>query len=362
MGNCPKCDNTISIEITYENNEVIILNEVKNERFPIIKNIEGNSQNRKFINLIDFIYQKIPNISDENISIIKSTIKYILQSIVDNKKSINNYLKEIDDFIKDIYDIEKLKSFINLFIFIYLNKDKIENNKKIYFIESINNVLKETKAMILENIQFFINYLENIFQINNVENAHEDQENIIENKREEQDIENIPKDQVNDNNILEEESKTKIEKKMTYNETETNFGKKEDDFNPNSLIICNDSRYLIREESKSSSSNFSKYSENSKHQVLKLEEEKKERDNLIKLLLSGNLKEIIFYDEKEKKGYPLKIPNEEIQFETIIKLFFINYPDLKEKVGKTYTYKNRKIKLEDKIEINGNDKIFFKIN
>ena len=149
---------------------------------------------------------------------------------------------------------------------------------------------------------------------------------------------------------------------MTYNETETNFGKKEDDFDPNSLIICNDSRYLIREESKSSNSNFSKYSENSKHQVLKLEEEKKERDNLIKLLLSGNLKEIIFYDEKEKKGYPLKIPNEEIQFETIIKLFFINYPDLKEKVGKTYTYKNRKIKLEDKIEINGNDKIFFKIN
>ena len=126
---------------------------------------------------------------------------------------------------------------------------------------------------------------------------------------------------------------------------------------------ANDSKYLVRKESKSSkSSNFSKYSKNSQSQVLKLEKENEEKDNLIKLILSGLTKDIIFYDEKEKKEYPLKIPNEEMQFETIIKLFFINYPTLKKKVGETYIYKDRTISLEDKIKINKNDKIIFKIS
>jgi len=151
MGNCPGCCDDIPIEIKYENNEVFILNEIKKERFSIINNIEGNCQNKRFINLIDFIYNKISNISDENKSIIKLTIKYILESISNDEESINNYLKVIDDFMKDKYDIEKLKEFINLFIFIYSNKDQIENNKKIYFIESINNVLKETEVIMSEN-------------------------------------------------------------------------------------------------------------------------------------------------------------------------------------------------------------------
>ena len=241
MGNCPLCDNIISIKIVYENNGVIILNEEKDkvEKFPIIKNIKGNSQDRKFINLIDYIYQNNRHLSDENMSIIKITIKYILESISNNVDNINNHLKVIDDFMKDKYDIEKLKNLINLFIFIYSNKDKIENNKAIYFIESINNVLKETKTLTLEkDITFFINYLKNIFQIKNVENDQEDQANGIENNQEEQDkiTENIQKDQIKEIDNSEEESKIKIDKKMTYNETETNFVRKDEELVSNTVI------------------------------------------------------------------------------------------------------------------------------
>ena len=96
-------------------------------------------------------------------------------------------------------------------------------------------------------------------------------------KREEQDNQNIPKDQVNVNDILEEESKIKIDKKMTYNETETNFVRKDEELVSNT-VFGNNSKCLIREESKSSkSSNFSKYSKNSQHQILKLEKENEEK-------------------------------------------------------------------------------------
>ena len=77
----------------------------------------------------------------------------------------------IDYFIRDKYNIKKLKSIINLFIFIYSNKDKIGNDKIIFFIESINTLLKESKTIKLEkDITFFINHLNNIFQIKNKEN------------------------------------------------------------------------------------------------------------------------------------------------------------------------------------------------
>jgi len=120
MGNCPKCDNVSSIVIKYENNKVIILDEAedKDERISIINNIEGSDQNRKFINFINLIYQKFEDLSDGNISLIKITIKQLLESIPNNE-DINDDLELIDDFMKDKYDIEKLKSIINLFIFIY---------------------------------------------------------------------------------------------------------------------------------------------------------------------------------------------------------------------------------------------------
>jgi len=361
MGNCPKCDNATSIVIKYENNEVIILNEAedKDERISIIRNIEGNSQNRKFINLLDYIYQKFEDLSDGNISFIKITIKQILESISNN---IDRDLKLIDDFIKDKYNIKKLKSLINLFIFIYSRKDRIGNDKIIYFIESINTVLKESKTIILEkDITFFINHLKNIFQIKNKENdllfnpstepfeyASEIRINWTEKSLP---IERIQNDQVKGREISREEENSLIKnnKKMTNQKNEDELIIKLSDGNDSKLLECKESK----------SSNFSKYSKNSQHQILKMEKENEEKENLLKLFLSGVPKKIIFYDEKEKKEYPLMIPNEEILFESIIKLFFYSYPALKEKIGGSYTYKNKTISLKDKIEINENDKINF---
>ena len=79
-----------------------------------------------------------------------------------------------------------------------------------------------------KDITFFINYLENIFQIKKVENDQEDQANGIENNQKEQDkiTENIQKDQFKEIDNSVEESK--INKKMAYNETETNFGRKDE--------------------------------------------------------------------------------------------------------------------------------------
>ncbi len=62
------------------------------------------------------------------------TIKQILESIYNNEDSIKKDLKLIDYFMKDKYDIKNLKKIINLFIFIYSNKDIIENDKIIFFI------------------------------------------------------------------------------------------------------------------------------------------------------------------------------------------------------------------------------------
>jgi len=143
---------------------------------------------------------------------------------------------------------------------------------------------------------------------------------------------------------------------MTYQETEIVNGKKDEESMINSSY-GNESKILERKESKSS--NFSKYSKNSQHQILKMEKENEEKDNLIKSLIDELPKKIIFYDEKEKKEYPLKIPNEKIQFESIIKLFFIKYRTLNQKDGGSYTYKNKTINLKDKVEINENDKIIF---
>ena len=201
-------------------------------------------------------------------------------------------------------------------------------------------------------ITFFINHLKKIFlnQDNKTVNNPEEQSKVIE---------KIQKDQDEEKELLEEKKEDnliKINKKMTYQETDTVIDKKDEDRGTN-IAFGNVSKILERKESKSS--NFSKYSKDFQHQILKLEKENEAKDNLIKLFMSGLHKKIIFYNEKEKKEYPLMIPNEEIQFESIIKLFFIKYPTLNEKDGGTYTYKNKTMSLTDKIEMNENDKIIF---
>ena len=167
--------------------------------------------------------------------------------------------------------------------------------------------------MLEKDITFFINHLKNIFQIKRT--SIQKIQNILVTGRE----------------ISEEEesSLVNLNNRMTLQGTEIVNGKKDEELMINSSF-GNDSKLLERKESKSS--NFSKYSKNSQHQILKMEKENEEKDNLIKLLMSGLHKKIIFYNEKEKKEYPLMIPNEEIQFESIIKLFFIKYPALNEKM------------------------------
>ena len=194
--------------------------------------------------------------------------------------------------------------------------------------------------MLEKDITFFINHLKNIFQIKRT--SIQKIQNILVTGRE----------------ISEEEesSLVNLNNRMTLQGTEIVNGKKDEELMINSSF-GNDSKLLERKESKSS--NFSKYSKNSQHQILKMEKENEEKDNLIKLLMSGLHKKIIFYNEKEKKEYLLMIPNEEIQFESIIKLFFIKYPTLNQKDGGSYTYKNKTINLKDKVEINENDKIIF---
>ena len=70
-------------------------------------------------------------------------------------------------------------------------------------------------------------------------------------------------------------------------------------------------------------------------------------------------KKIIFYNEKENTEYPLMIPNKINQFENIVELLYLNYPNLKRKLEPSYTYKGEEINLEKEIDVKENDKIIF---
>lgn len=317
MGNC-KCDEITSIELKYYNRDIILEKESKEgiNKITIITNIEDSNENKNFFNLINKIYINLDHFSNQNKSSIKMAIKKIIEKDC-NKNDINNYLNSIENISKNKNDLTEIQNLINLFKFIYENKDKFDLNKIRYFIDTINYLLEETNILNEQELASFVDYLYKLFQIISKENNFQNQIN-----KEVKEGKNISKIQTNvetENNKKDKEDKELV----------SNFD--------NSFV-----KNLERKESKQSKSSvFSTYSKESQHQILKMEKEMEKNQLIMRSYMGQKNINIIFYNEKENKEYPLMIPNNEKKFGTI------------------YTYENNEIKLEDKIDFEENDKIIF---
>ena len=337
MGNC-QSEEIISIKFKFENKDIILQKKTQEKinKIKIINNIEETNENKDFINLINKIYSSLDQFSNDHICVFKMAIKQILDKIC-NKDNINKYINTIENINKNKYNLDEIINLINLFKFIYSNNAKLDNYKIIYFIETINTLFKEAKIIDENELESFVDHLKNIFQ--SIPLSVKNKENKLQNQNNKQD------------------KKEDISKLKTNAESVNNKKDKEKDMvsNIDNSFIKN----LERKESKSSA--FSKYSESSQHQIKKMEEEREKNIKLIKSLMEGMIekKKIIFYNEKENKEYPLTIPNKVIQFENIVELLYLNYPNLKRKLEPSYTYKGEAINLEKEIDIEENDKIIF---
>jgi len=336
MGNC-QCDEVSTIEFKFDNKDIILLKENKEEsnKITILENIEETNENKNFFNLISKIYNNLEKFSDDNKSIIKMSIKKIIERIC-NKDDIKNYLDTIDKISKNKNDFEEIKNLIDLFKFIYLDKDKFDKDKIKYFIDTINYILEENKIISEEELVSFVDYLYNNFQI-----ISKEANSLIQINKEDQDGKNISKIQTN----VESEKNKKELVSFLDNDFDKNLERKE----------SNQSKPSYQ----SKSSVFSTYSKNSQHQILKMEKESKIKDKVIESLLDGNKKKIIFYNENDKIEYPLMIPIKDKQFEIITELFYLKYPKQRRQLGATYTYKTKEIKSEDTIKFKENDIITF---
>ncbi len=321
MGNC-QCDEVSTIEFKFDNRDIILLKENKDEsnKITILENIEETNENKNFFNLISKIYNNLEKFSDDNKSIIKMSIKKIIEKNF-SKDDIKNYLDTIDKISKNKNDFEEIKNLIDLFKFIYLDKDKFDKDKIKYFIDTINYILEENKIISEKELVSFVDYLYNNFQI-----ISKETNSLIQINKEDQDGKNISKIQTN---VESEKNKKELD-----NDFDNNLERKESSQSKRSY-----------QSKQSKSSVFSTYSKNSQHQILKMEKESKIKDKVIESLLDGEKKKIIFYNENDKKEYPLMIPIKDKQFEIITELFYLKYPKQRRQLGAIYTYKTKEINL-----------------
>ena len=277
--------------------------------------------------------KKDKNIKD-NINIIKISIKRITSKIL-KEEEINSYLQSIDNVVKNKYNLDGILEIKKLLVFIYSNKEKINKNQKIYFIESLTSLLNETKKLRQEEIIICNENLKQIFletniDIINIENKDKDNKeksdkNSMNNCASATNIDNFSyqnndlskklinknnnnnisnnmkfsnKDEISDKN---ENSINKIESLNSNSDKNQNIDKySNSDIKKDNSIIVNDRLDTVsinensnNEKDKNKSdqygenkisynikasnlSIFSRYSESSKHQILKLEKEKQE--------------------------------------------------------------------------------------
>lgn len=172
-----------------EGNDIILNISLKNgdQNKVLFKNIYVKEDLETFIEIINKIYKKIDidNNIKENINILKISIKQITSKIL-KEEEINRYLQSIDNVVKNKYNLEEIMEIKKLLQFIYSYKGKIDSNQRIYFIESIISLLKETKELNDEEVLICREMLKQIFlEINiniiNIENKDNDEKNDTNN-------------------------------------------------------------------------------------------------------------------------------------------------------------------------------------
>ena len=227
------------------------------------------------------------------------------------KRSIKNLFKS-----KDLDTIIKI---IELFKIIYYKRMDIGKNKIICLIENLSDILKDNSEIKDNNSTIcFYHNLKKIFL--------KDLMIKITNKK-----------------IIKKTILKKCVKKTNEmicekeNEDEKDDEKEID-------IAKSQIEDVQRVLDKNNKSNLSKYSENSKHQIAKLEAKIKDLEKQLEQKNSEkNIINITFYDEEDKKEYPLKVTNNEIDFEELKVFLYKKYPNLEKKDIKKFAINGNEI-------------------
>ena len=128
----------------------------------IFDNIESNKKIIDFISLINDIYNNNYKIKKKDYIFLTEVLKYVISgSNLENDPQLN--LNVIEEFKHYIYNPDKIIEYIKIFELIYNNRNEIEPKKKIYFIESISQLLKNNGILNDFSIKFFINFIYKIY-------------------------------------------------------------------------------------------------------------------------------------------------------------------------------------------------------
>lgn len=344
-----------------------INNEEKTSKDNSFKNIVKIKGLNKFIELINKIMHNFNHIPKENLSDVLKAFKNILSDIL-SLDEIKSYIKNINEFQDNCLNLLYINNYISLFKLIYNKRNEIKESKINYFIESIYYLFKTKEVLNEDENKFFIEKLNEIFlsknlieekNINehtNIETANTKFMNEInkidfENKSRKSNItfSSIPENDKNKINEFLDTNENKTENLCAYNlinngcsiiETNTNLNFNAADENQSKKIFMK-------------SSILSSYSENSQHQIKKMQNEindlKKEVEQF-NLVNNKKYMTINFLDENEKEEFSIRsYLNENDKFSAVMDRFYEKYPQYEDKKIQ-FTINGKKIKRNESIK------------
>ena len=327
MGNCPKCDQEQpELYFNYENrnnviNFVLIKTENNNKcQAIILDNIKQEDQDSQFQTILNLIINNIEKIKESKIIALKEAIDSTLSNI-SNTQSINLYLTYIDKYIKNKFDYEAIAKISEIFKLIYSKKEKIKNDDIEFLIKNINNALKGSGILNEQLFKYFFDKINKLFFGDKEEVKKIEPKEINKKLKEEE------KELPINNLITNEPKKTENEEKIVIN------GEREENIisikSNNSINNEEVDKYITSEKSKSIS-NYSKYTEDSKKQILKMKEYIKTLKKKISDYENEKDKnEIIFSNDNQ--NYSIKIKkNQEESIDKIIDQVLKDNPELKQ--------------------------------
>ena len=200
-----------------------------------------------------------------------------------------------------------------------------------FFVKSISNLLNEVKEFTIEKKKCFDKIINKIYISDFVKKK----------------FKNTNKAQIN-NNQEEEKEDLKI--------TRSQIG---------------DVTNILEKKNLINDSNFSKYSESSQNQILKMKDEikqyKNEKNDLLNkikeyenIINNKNFITIIFYNELNKKEYPLKIYTKKNKMENLIKNFIDVYPEFKvDEIKTNFLVDGNTVNIDSEPNCNNNTRIGF---
>ena len=344
-----------------------INNEEKTSKDNSFKNIVKIKGLNKFIELINKIMHNFNHIPKENLSDVLKAFKNILSDIL-SLDEIKSYIKNINEFQDNCLNLLYINNYISLFKLIYNKRNEIKESKINYFIESIYYLFKTKEVLNEDENKFFIEKLNEIFlsknlieekNINehiNIETANTKFMNEInkidfENKSRKSNItfSSIPENDKNKINEFLDTNENKTENLCAYNLINTGCSIIETNTNLNfNAADENQSRKIFMK-----SSILSSYSENSQHQIKKMQNEindlKKEVEQF-NIVNNKKYMTINFLDENEKEEFSIRsYLNENDKFSAVMDRFYEKYPQYEDKKIQ-FTINGKKIKRNESIK------------